>query len=117
MRDILVTNGGGAIGRLPNGSRPASRSVARAAKSQLEAAGKPALAGPYLDLGRATFLAHQQRYEALGELIGAAFAYLARVMTRSSESSAERYLAQATDLAELERRERRVQRGERRLLA
>jgi len=114
MRDILVTNGGGAIGRLPSAPRPAAKAGAN--KSQLEAAGRPALAGPYLNLARATFLAHEQRYEVLGELLGTAFARLARAVRGSSQSSAERYLAQATDLADLERRAQRLLRGERRLL-
>lgn len=72
--------------------------------SLLEAAGKPALPAPYVDLSSAIHRARRERAKAISQLVGRFSAWLRARVREARQSDAERYLARATDLADLERR-------------
>jgi len=103
MRNITLTQDGGAIVNLPEQA---------AAKSQLEAAGKSTLAAPYVDVPGALVSAERARSEEFSRLARKLIGWLKASLKRAYHSDVERYLAQATDLADLERRLQVLARGE-----
>ncbi|HVC11646.1 MAG TPA: DUF3563 family protein [Burkholderiales bacterium] len=103
MRNITLTQDGGAIVNLPEQA---------AAKSQLEAAGKSTLAAPYVDMPGVLASAERARSEEFGRLARTLIGWLKAGLKRAYQSDVERYLAQATDLADLERRLQVLARGE-----
>lgn len=104
MRNITLTQDGGAIVNLPDQA---------AAKSQLEAAGKSTLAAPYVDVPDVLARAERERSEEIGRLARKFIGWLKASLKRAYQSDVERYLAQATDLADLERRLQALARGKR----
>ncbi len=104
MRNIILTQDGGAIVNVPDQV---------AAKSQLEAAGKSTLAAPYVDVRDVLARAERERSEEIGRLARRFFGWIRAGLKRAYESDVDRYLAQATDLADLERRLQVLARGER----
>jgi hypothetical protein len=85
------------------------------APSQLESAGKTAFAGPYVDICEIERRARQARAETVGGLFARLFNWLDARVQRANYRELERYLGESTDLADLERRIRRIE-GERRNL-
>jgi Protein of unknown function (DUF3563) len=79
--------------------------------SQLEAAGKPVLAAPYLDLETVIARARRQRNEELSRLFGRLLAWLEAAIENARKSDVERFLSRATDHADLERRMREIEQG------
>ena len=79
--------------------------------SLLEAAGKPVLAAPYLDLQAVIERARRQRNEELGRLFGRFLAWLQAAVERARRSDVERFLSRANDHADLERRMREIEQG------
>lgn len=108
MRNVALAQDGGAIVGAPVRGEPAA-----AAQSQLEAAGKPTLAAPYLNLQEALAEAHRERAEVLVGLARRFVAWLREGVKRATQSDIERYLAHSTDLADLEHRLQALNRGER----
>jgi hypothetical protein len=76
--------------------------------SLLESAGRPRLAGPYreLDLSVIEASARRVRSEYLATLLRRLFDWLAQGAHRSRQRRIEQYLANATDLADVEHRMR-----------
>ncbi|MDA8110796.1 MAG: DUF3563 family protein [Betaproteobacteria bacterium] len=111
MRNIVLAQDGGAIAG-PTVQAKASTVRPAEPKSQLEAAGKPALAAPYADLPGAVAAAHRARGEGIARLLRAFVAWLTQGLKRAMRSDVERYLARSTDLADLERRLQALARGE-----
>jgi hypothetical protein len=79
--------------------------------SMLEAAGKPILAAPYLDLEAVIERARRQRNEEVSRLFGRFLAWLKAAIENARKSEVERFLSRATDHADLEHRMREIERG------
>lgn len=102
MRDIVTTPNGGAIVRAPEAPQ-ANMHAGCETGSQLREAGKASLTGPEMKLRQAPVPVNQRRYEAVGKALHGVLGWvLAGIKPASAQ---ERYLAQATDLADLERRQ------------
>jgi hypothetical protein len=112
MRNIVLEHQGGAIVASVE-KAPAAPAATEADRSQLEAAGKPRLAPPYVNLHEIITEAHRARAEEVARLARKLIAWLKEGTKRAMQSDAERYLAQATDLADVERRLQQIMRGER----
>jgi hypothetical protein len=85
--------------------------------SQLQAAGKPTLAAPYLDLQAVIARARRQRNEELGRLFGRFLAWFEAAVESARRSDVERFLSRATDHADLEHRMREIEQGRSALLS
>lgn len=111
MRNIVLAQDGGAIA---GPAVQAEGSTVRPAEpsSQLEAAGKPALAAPYADLEVVAAAAQRARGALIGRVVRGFFGRIAKGLKRALRSDVERYLARSTDLADLERRLQALARGE-----
>ena len=88
-----------------------------ATPSLLESAGKAAFAGPYADLREVERRARQARAETVGALFARLFNWLDACIQRAKYRELERYLGESTDLADLERRIRRIEGEHRNLFA
>lgn len=112
MRNIVLEHDGGAI--VSAAERPAEAPAAgEAVRSKLEAAGRPRLAPPYVGLNEILAQTHRARAEEIARLARKLFNWVKEGAKRTMQSDAERYLAQATDLADVERRLQQIMRGER----
>lgn len=98
MRQTFPTQDGGAI------VQPAAtaQSAARDSLSCLS----------YMDMRRALTESERMRGELLAGFVRRFFAWLSSGVKRATQSAYDRYLAQATDLADLERRQLELERGE-----
>ena len=79
--------------------------------SQLEAAGRPALAAPYLNLDVVIERARRERNEEVARLVRRFFAWIEAGFESARRRDVDRLLSRSTDLADLERRMRDMERG------
>lgn len=94
--------------------RPGS---ARPAPSLLEGMGKEAFGGPYVDFVEVEKRARRIRAQALSGLFARLFDWIDASVRRAKYRELEKYLGESTDLADLERRLRRIGTERRNLLA
>lgn len=103
MRETILDHDGGAI--VGRGTAPAA---------------VPAREAP-ADIAQAITDAHREREREIWRLTRAGFGRLAGALRgalkHAAQSAYERYLEQATDLADLERRQLEIERGERLILS
>lgn len=85
--------------------------------SLLEDAGKTAFAGPFVDFAEIEKRARRDRSVALGGIFSRLFDWIEASVRRAKYRELEKYLGESTDLADLERRLRRLGAERRGLLA
>jgi hypothetical protein len=76
--------------------------------SLLEDAGKPTRAGPFVDFAEIERQARRDRAMAVGGMFARLFDWIEASLRRAQYRELEQYLGESTDLADLERRLRRI---------
>lgn len=111
MKQVNLVETGGAFVRAPEPARD-NNIAARAELSQSEASGKTSPVAGEPDLAKVLAVAREHRAQYVGRVVASFASALKRGLRRALQSDFERYLAGATDLADVERRLRTFERGE-----